>query len=689
MWRLSSLFFLLGLAAAGPARADEGMWLLNDFPADKVQASYGFKPDAAWLDHARLAAIRLANGCSASLVSPTGLVATNHHCVRECLTQISARGNDTSALGFLAQTEAEEKKCDGTEADRLLEITSVTDRINKATEGKEGADFAAALKAEIAAITQACAGGDDKLRCDVVTLYRGGRYDLYKYRRYQDVRLVFAPEDEIADFGGDPDNFEFPRYDLDVGFLRLYDNGKPLDSKDGYFHFGEREPESGELAFSIGNPGSTERLDTVAQIEEERDVEIPRLLLYLTEERGLLTEFVHRGPEQRRVGEASLLNIENAVKEFRGVWQALREPALIEGKQRAETALREKVSADPSLAKNTGSAWDDIAGAIQRHRAIDDRVFALGLVDRASRLLADAVILVRAPVEQAKPDGERLREYTKASFPALRQRVLATFPMAPDLETIKLGYALGKLREILGPDDPAVHKLLGKQAPEQLAALLVKGTKLGDIALRKKLLEGGATLVDASPDPMIAFARLLDEEIRPVRRQTEDEYDSVLDAAGGKIARAALAVYGSDTYPDATFTLRVSYGSVTGWNEKGRSIPPFTRFSGLFERATGADPFRLPDRWKTAEKQLDPGTVFDFTTTNDIVGGNSGSPVIDSNGNVLGLAFDGNIDSLGGDFGYDGAVNRCVSVSAVAIREALAKIYGANSLLDELGTATH
>lgn len=688
MWRVPSLFFLFGLAVAGPARADEGMWLLNDFPVDKVQAAYGFKPDAAWFDHARLAAIRL-NGCSGGLVSPTGLVATNHHCVRDCLTQVSQKGNDTSAMGFLAQTAAEEKKCEGASADRLLEITSVTDRITKATENKEGADFAAALKAEISSITQSCAGGDDKLRCEVVNLYRGGRYDLYKYRRYQDVRLVFAPEDQIADFGGDPDNFEFPRYDLDVGFLRIYDNGKPLDSKDGYFRFGEREPEPGELAFSIGNPGSTERLDTVAQLDEEHDVQLPRLLLYLTEERGLLTEFVRRGPEQRRVGEASLLRIENAVKEFRGIWQALREPGLIEGKERAEATLRQKVSADPGLAKSTGTAWDDIAGAIQRHRAIDDRVFALGLVDRASRLLSDAVILVRAPVEQAKPDGERLREYTKASFPALRQRVLATVPIAPDLETITLGYALGKLREILGPDDPAVHKLLGKQSPEQLAAMLVKGSKLGDIALRKKLLDGGAALVGDSSDPMIMFARLLDDEIRPLRRQTENDYDSVLEAAGGKIARAALAAYGSDAYPDATFTLRVSYGSVQGWNEKGRSIPPFTRFSGLFARATGADPFRLPDRWQNAGKQLDPGTVFNFTTSNDIVGGNSGSPVIDRQGTLLGLAFDGNFDSLGGDLGYDSTVNRCVNVSAVAIREALAKIYGATSLLEELGTATH
>jgi Peptidase S46 len=672
--------------AVGTARADEGMWLPNDFPADKVQAAYGFKPDAAWLDHARLSAIRLANGCSASLVSPNGLVATNHHCVRECLTQISRKGDDTSALGYLAATPADEKRCTTTEANRLLEITPVTDRIRKATDGKAGADFASALKAETAAITQECAHGDDKLRCDVVTLFRGGRYDLYKYRRYQDVRMVFAPEDEIADFGGDPDNFEFPRYALDVGFLRIYENGKPLDSRDGYFHFGEREPLPGEVSFTVGNPGSTERLFTVAQLEEERNITLPRTALYLAEARGVLTEFVRRGPEQHRVGEASLLRIENSLKALRGEWEALAEPALIEGKRAAETALRAKVAADPELSKSSGSAWDDIEAALKRHRAIADRAFVIGAMRNASRLLNDALILVRAPVEQAKPDGERLQEYTNASFPALRQSLLADQPISAELEIVTLGYWLGKVREILGPDDPMVHKLLGNQSPEQLAASLVKGTKLSDTAQRKKLLEGG---VADSADAMIVFARLIDPEARTVRRKTEDDYDSVLDAAGGKIARAQFALLGSTTYPDATFTMRISYGGVQGWDEAGKSIAPLTRFSGVFERATGAEPFRLPEKWVAAKDRLTAGTVFDFASTNDIVGGNSGSPVIDRKGDVIGLAFDGNFKSLGGDYGYDPALNRSVSVSAVAIREALAKIYGAKTLLDELGTVSH
>jgi hypothetical protein len=684
------LLALFGLAlAAGAARADEGMWLPNDFPADKVQAAYGFKPDAAWLDHARLSAIRLAGGCSASLVSPNGLVATNHHCVRECLTQISRKGEDTSATGYLAASPAEEKRCTAIEANRLIDVTTVTERIRKATEGKTGADFASALKVETAAITKECAGGDDNLRCDVQSLFRGGRYDLYKYRRYQDVRIVFAPEDAIADFGGDPDNFEYPRYALDVGFLRIYENGKPLDSKDGYFHFGEREPLPGEVAFTIGNPGSTERLFTVAQLDEERNVTLPRTALYFAEERGILTEFTRRGPEQRRVGEASLLGVENTLKALRGEWEALSEPALIEGKKTAEAALRAKVAADPELAKSSGTAWDDIDAALKRHSAIADRAFAMATLRGASRLLNDALILVRAPVEQAKPDGERLEEYSAARFPALRQRLLADQPIAPDLEIVTLGYWLGKVREILGPDDPAVHKLLGTSSPEQLAETLVKGTKLGDTATRKKLLDAGAAGVGGSNDPMIAFARLVDAEARPVRRQLEDDYDAVLDAAGGKIARAQFALYGNSTYPDATFTMRISYGAVQGWDEAGKSIQPLTRIAGAFDRATGAEPFKLPERWVAAKGNLTASTVLDFATTNDIVGGNSGSPVIDRHGDVMGLAFDGNFKSLGGDFGYDPALNRTVAVSAVAIRESLAKIYGAKALLDELGTVTH
>jgi hypothetical protein len=685
MFRLAVFFLAVCGVAIGAARADEGMWLPNGLPSDKIEAAYGFKPDAAWLAHARLSAVRLASGCSAGLVSASGLVATNHHCVRECLTQLSSKNADASATGFYAATLADEKRCSTIEANRLIDTVEVTDRIRKATDGKEGAAFAAALKAEQAAITQACAGGDDRLRCDVVTLYSGGRYDLYKYRRYQDVRLVFAPEDGIADFGGDPDNFEFPRYALDVGFLRLYDNGKPLDSTDGYFKFSDREPTPGELVFTVGNPGNTNRLHTVAQLEDEREFDLPRLAFYFAELRGVLREFVRRGPEEQRVGGANLLGVENSLKVFKGLWGALSDPALIDAKRTAEAALQAKVAADPAL-HEAGTAWDDIAAAVKRHRAISDRAFLMNQMRRASRLLDDALIVVRQPVEQAKPDGERLSEYSAASFPALRQRLLSEAPISPALETVTLGFWLRKLQEILGPDDPLVHKILGAHSPDDLAASLVKASKLADPALRRRLLDGGQKAIDASGDPMVAFAKLVDPDSRAIRKTVEDDYDAVLDAAGGRIARASFAIYGAGLSPDATFTLRLSYGAVQGWAENGREVPPLTRIGGVFGRATGSDPFRLPPRWVAAKDTLDLGTVFDFASTNDIVGGNSGSPVIDRNGAVLGLAFDGNIHSLGGDYGYDPALNRSVTVSSVAIREVLAKIYGANRLLDELGT---
>ncbi|HVJ55239.1 MAG TPA: S46 family peptidase [Aliidongia sp.] len=678
------LILLLGLTLlAGAARAEEGMWLPDAFPADRVAADYGFRPDAAWLDHARLAAVRL-DGCSGGLVSATGLVATNHHCVEDCLAQNSTKQADLSGPGFYAATAGDEKRCAGAVADRLLEITHVTDRILEATKGKEGAAFAAAFKAETAAITSACRGGDDKLHCQVVTLFAGGRYDLYKYRRYQDVRLVFAPENDIANFGGDPDNFEFPRYALDVAFLRLYEDGKPLDSKGFYFHLAEREALAGDLVFTVGDPGRTARFDTVAQLEAIRDVELPQHLLYIAEERGLLRDFTRRGPDQRRIAEAELLEVENTLKLLKGEWAALIDPALITARRHAEAELRGKVAADPSVS----AAWDDIARAVAWHRTISARAFLIGQGSGASDLLADALVLVRAPVERAKPDGERLGEYSEARFPSLREELSSDAPIVPELETLKLAYWLRKLQEDLGPDDTDVRALLASRSPDELAANLVKGSRLGEATLRRKLLDGGAKVVDAARDPMLDFARLLDPIARAVRTRIENEYDSVLRDAGGRIGRAAFGVYGDRLYPDATFTLRLSWGTVKGWTEPGgRSVPAETRFAGLFGRATGNDPFRLPPRWAEAKAELDPGTQFDFATTNDIVGGNSGSPVIDRKGEVLGLAFDGNIQSLGGDYGYDPTLNRSVVVSAVAIREALAKLYGANRLLDELGTA--
>ncbi len=666
------------------AVADEGMWLSNEFPVDKVQAAYGFKPDAAFLDHIRLASVRIANGCSSSFVSPNGLVMTNDHCVRECLENLSRPGVDPSDSGFYAPALKDEPQCPGVEINQLVAITDVTRAIDAELAGKEGPAFAAALKAAKAKITSACASGDDKVRCDVVTLYRGGQYNLYKYRRYQDVRLVFAPESEIGFFGGDPDNFEFPRYDFDAAFMRVYENGKPLDTKANYLKLASEPVKTGDVAFVAGNPGRTDRLYTLAQLEEERDIVMPRQIAYSSELRGQLTQFIQRGPEQARVATPTLFGLENGLKVFKGRFKALTDGRFMAAKLAQETALREKVAQNPELAAKTGKPWDDIAKALAAHRPQSDRGFLLrARLSRTSELLNYAVALLRIPVETAKPEGERLAEYTSAALPAVRADLMADAPVSAELERLLLAFWFGKIQEYLGPDDAFVHKILGNKSADQLALELVNGSKLGDPAVRRRLLEGGKAAIDQSQDPMIVFARLIDGDLRAVRQQEEETLEAVLDNAGGRIARAGFAT-GATAYPDATFSFRISYGAVAGWQEPGKTVDPVTRFKGLYQRATGAAPFNLPDRWVKAKDKLNPETIFNFSTTNDIIGGNSGSPVIGRTGEAIGLAFDGNIHSLAGDFYYDPVLNRTVAVSAVAIREGLAKVYQATRLLEEL-----
>lgn len=676
---------LLGLAVL-PARADEGMWLSDSFPTERVRAAYGWAPDAQWLEHVRRSTLRLASGCSASLVSADGLVMTNHHCVEGCLTELSRPGSDLAADGLVTASLAEERRCTGMAADRLEAATDVSARVAQATEGRQGAEYAAALRAVRAAIAAECAKGDAQARCEVVALFEGGRYVLYRFHRFPDLRLVFSPEHASADFGGDPDNFEFPRYAFDVAFLRIYDQGRPLAAGADHLRLTTREALPGEPTLVAGNPGHTSRSFTLAQLAEARDVTIPRSALYLAELRGLLTAFVREGAEQQRVGLTDLLGVENALKRAKGLWAALSDPDLMAAKAAAEAELKAKVAADPGLAATVGPAWDEIAGAVARHRALSDREdLLLARAPQSSRLLADALILLRHPAEQAKPDGERLEEYSEAAFPALRQRLLSTAPIAPALESVTLGYWLGKLQQTLGQDDPVVRALLAGRSAVDRAAELVRGTRLGDAALRQRLLEGGQAAIDGARDPMIEFARLLDPPARAVRRQVEEDYHAVLDAAGGRIARARFALYGDSIYPDATFTPRLSYGSVQGWSEGGRGIQPVTRLSGLWRRATGAEPFRLAPSWLAAKDQLDPATPLDFATNNDIIGGNSGSPVIDREGNAVGLIFDGNIHSLGGEYGFDPQLNRAVAVAAPLILAALGPVYREDRLVEELG----
>jgi hypothetical protein len=666
-----------------PLTSDEGMWLLNDFPSARLAQLHGFAPTGEWLQHVRLSAVRLAGGCSGSFVSGKGLVMTNHHCAAHCIEQLSSAKKDFVASGFYAKSEKDEVKCPEIELNELVAITDVTDRIASATRGLEGAPYFEANKAERLRIEKECATSDD-LRCDVVSLYHGGRYNLYIYQRYQDVRLVFAPEFAAAFFGGDPDNFMFPRYDLDVSFLRVYQNGKPLDAKN-YFKWSPSGAKEGELTFVAGHPWGTDRLLTVAELEFQRDIALPTRIQRLSELRGLLTEFQTRGAEEKRISGRRLFSIENSLKAIRGNVAALQDPGVFGAKVADERELRSNVDADPALKLAYGSAWDAIALAEKRYR---DLVKAYQMLEVgygfSSELFDQARRLLRASEELPKPNEKRLPEYADANIPALRQKILSPAPIYDELEITLLTYSLTKLREELGPDDPVVKKVLGKESPHEVALRVVKGTRLKDVKERKALYDGGEKAIAASKDPMIELARLVDPDARAVRKTVEDEVEAVSKKNHEFIAKARFAIYGTSVYPDATASLRLSFGTVRGWDEAGKPVPPITTFAGAFERATGREPFALPASWLAKKSKLDLSTPLNFCTTNDIIGGNSGSPVIDKEARIVGLVFDGNIHSLGGDYYYDPKDNRMVAVHSAGILEALDKIYGAGRIVDEL-----
>ena len=674
---------LLGFSFIAIAQAEEGMWTYDNFPSAKMHEKYGWAPDAAWLTHARLASIRLAQGCSGSLVSPDGLVMTNHHCARECVSELGDAKHDYIATGFYARTPAEEKKCPEIEANQLVQITDVTKEMEAATAGKAGREFHEAERMAKAKIESACGTAAD-VRCQVVTLYEGGVYDLYKYKRYQDIRVVFAPEESVAFFGGDPDNFTFPRYDLDCAFVRIYDNGKPLHTID-YLKFATPGVKDGDIALISGNPGGTDRGDTLSELRFSRDAAQPFLLGVLSELRGVLTEFGTKGPEEARTSNTMRFLIENSLKAYKGRQLALVEGSLMTDKARAEDELRKKVAADKRLAPSTGGAWDAIATAENHNRDIFVRRSLLERLPTAvSPVLSQAIDLNRYAAEIVKPDGQRLEEYTDSNFPALKQEIDSPAPIHKELEKTALTWWLTKVREYLGTTDPDVKTILGKQSPEEIARALIDGTKLTSAQVRADLLKGGKKSIDAFHDPLLDFARRLDGPARAVRTDYEDSVKAVITKNSALIAKARFALYGKNTYPDATFTLRLTYGAIAGYTENGHRVNPVTNFAGAYAHATGRDPFKLPVSWVNAEKSVNPNANLDFASSDDIIGGNSGSPVIGRNGEAIGLVFDGNIQSLGGDFGYDGQVNRAVSVDVTGIAEALKNIYHAERLVKEL-----
>jgi hypothetical protein len=674
---------LFTVSAIGPALADEGMWTFDNFPAAKVQAAYGARIDRAWLDRVQAAAVRIP-GCSASLVSKNGLVLTNNHCVVGCTTALSSAGHDYVHDGFLTDAMTEEGKCPGMTAEVLVSITDVTAQIKAAGEGKVGQAYVQAKEAAEAVAEKTVCGEVPARRCQTISFYRGGQYKVYMYHRYSDVRLVFAPEFDIAFFGGDPDNFNFPRFDLDSAFLRVYEGGKPAVTPQ-FLKWNPAAPAEGEVTFVAGNPGSTDRLLTVSQLETLRDLAIPVSQMQRSELRGRLIQFGQQGPEQKRIATEPLFSLENGFKVYYGRQMVLNDKAFMDAKRAQEAELRARVAADPKLSAEIGDPWADMAVA---QKAYAENYIAFRQLEleagRNSRLYGWARTLVRAAQERTKPDAERMSDYVDARLPLEAKRLLDPRPVDPQIEQIQMEHWLLKTREYLTVDAPAVKTILGKDSPDALAARLVSGSKLADPAVRQALWDGGLAAVMASDDPMIQFVLKTDPDARAIRTIWEASVQGPTDRAAGKIAEARFAVYGDSVYPDATFSLRLSYGKVAGWSYRGQDIGSFTRFGGLWDRATGAAPFALPQRWLDAKDRLNPDTVFDFVSTNDIIGGNSGSPVIDAKGQVIGAAFDGNIHSLGGAYGYDGSINRTVVVSTAAITEALDKVYGRKALLKEL-----
>jgi hypothetical protein len=683
--RLAALALLAALLAAGRALADEGMWTFDNFPSKIVGQKYGFTPSQQWLDHVRAASLRIARGCSASFVSPHGLVMTNRHCVADCVLELSTPQNNFVETGFIARTAADERPCPDFELDQLTQIRDVTAEVKNALRGKTGDAANKALHAQEAKLEEDC-GSDPSIRCDVIPLYHGGVYDVYRYKRYSDVRLVFAPEFAAGFFGGDPDNFNFPRFDYDVSFLRAYENGRPVASPD-YFRWSPNGSKTGDLTFVSGNPGGSSRELTVAQLAFDRDVLYPFVLPLLAEYRGQLEEFSTFGAEQAREANERLFFTENSIKGETGRDQALLDPQFFALKVQQERQLRAAVAANPKLAAAYGSAWDDIA-AVQKIRARLFVRYALYAGVSSSGLMADAMTLVQAASERTKPNGERLPEYTEQSLVSVRQAIAAPIPVFKDLEELRLAYNLTLLRRGLGTGDPFVSKVLGNESPEQLARRLVTETHLDDPQVRVRLYDGGESAIEASSDPLIRLAVNIVPDVQAVRKQYEAEVDAPTRTASDRIAKARFAIYGTRIDPDATFTARLSYGTVKGFpNAEGQFVQPYTTIGGLFESATGAPPYSLPQSWLSARTALDMSTPMNFTTTNDVIGGNSGSPVLNRDAQIIGIVFDGNIFSLGGEYGYDSRANRTVAVDSRALLEGLRAVYHFERIVAEIQSA--
>jgi len=675
---------ILTLALVAPlALADEGMWLYNAFPTDRVQKQYGFLPTQEWLDHLRLSSVRFNNGGSGSFVSADGLAFTNHHVGADCIEKLGTAGADYMKNGFYAKTRADEAKCPDLELNVLVGIDDVSAKVKAAaTPAMSAADAGQAQRSAMSAIEKDCSTSSG-LRCDVITLYSGEVYNLYKYKKYTDVRLVFAPEFDAAFFGGDPDNFTYPRYDLDITFFRIYENDKPVHL-DHYLRWSKVGVKDGDLIFVSGHPGGTDRLKTVAELLFLKNREYPSRLASYKRRIATLEKFSAESAENARIAQEDIFSLQNSQKAINGEYEGLQDMAVLSQMNTAEHE-REKAYMD----KHTGAPnpWEQISNAMKVNREIYDAYTYFEPRRFNSKLMSYARTLVRAAEERQKPNGDRLREYRDSALPSLEQQLFSTAPIYKNLETASLAIFLAQMREAVGAEDPAVIAALSGKSPEAAAKALIGSTKLEDVAVRKQLYDGGKAAVDTSTDPLIVLMRSENAEARAVRKRFEDEVDSVVKRDGATIARARFAETGFTQPPDATFTLRLSYGPVKGYEENGKKIPYFTTFAGAFQHAAehgNKPPFNLAASWPKMKSKLNLQTPLNYVSTADIIGGNSGSPTVNKAGEVVGIIFDGNIQSLVLDFYYEDGQARAVHVDSRGIIEALRNIYGADGLANEL-----
>jgi hypothetical protein len=679
----TALALLTASLFTGAVSAEEGMWTFDNPPIKLLQQKYGFTPSQSWLDHIRLSCVRLNDGGSGSFVSPNGLLLTNHHVARGQLQKNSTKEHDYIRDGFYARTQAEEMKSPDLEVNILQSFENVTPRVQAALRGAKTPEEEFAKRKAVIAEIERESLQKTGLRSDVVTLYQGGEYWLYRYKKYTDVRIVFAPEEQAAFFGGDPDNFTYPRHDIDMALFRVYENGKPINSTN-YLKWNPLGAKDEDLVFVAGHPGSTARLDTMAQLEVERDVVEPNVLKLLRHRIDVMRKYSAQGPEQAREAGSDIFGLENAVKAYQGRLEGLQDKSVMDKKRKDEDAFRAAVMAKPEWKAAYGSAWDEIA---QAQKKAAGRLKERWFHTMDSELATLAANIVQYVAEIKKPDAERLPGYHEAQLDSLRFEMFSPAPIYPGFETARIAGQLQQDLDEMGPNDPFVKIVLDGKTPQAAAEALVKGTKLFDPEFRKTLVNGGEAAVAASADPQIVLARKVDPLRREYIKWTEDNVSSVTQRAGEQLGKARFAAYGKSTYPDATFTLRLSYGQVKGYPMNGTQAPSKTTLYGLYDRAASFDyrgPWELAARYKEGRAKLDLSTPLDFVTTNDIIGGNSGSPVINREGEVVGLVFDGNIESLVGDFVYDGTANRTVAVHTAAMTEVLNKLYNAPDLVKEL-----